>query len=92
MQPLPQGQDCQQALVPALIVHLASQQRPRWMRHRRTAVTTLASMPLDAMFNSGELVVVTDGILAGTEAHYQTADADRRAFILLEILSKSASK
>jgi transcriptional antiterminator RfaH len=45
------------------------------------------AMPLDAMFHSGDSVVVTDGLFAGIKAIYQTADADRRAFILLEILS-----
>ncbi len=49
------------------------------------------SMPLDAMFQSGDSVVITDGPFAGIEAIYQTADADRRAFILLEILSKPVS-
>jgi len=49
------------------------------------------AMPLDTMFHSGDSVVVTDGPFAGVEAIYQTADADRRAFILLEILSKPVS-
>jgi transcriptional antiterminator RfaH len=49
------------------------------------------AMPLGSMFQSGELVVITDGPFAGIEAIYQTADADRRAFILLEILSKPVS-
>jgi transcriptional antiterminator RfaH len=49
------------------------------------------AMPLDAMFHSGDSVVVADGPFAGIEAIYQTADADRRAFILLEILSKPVS-
>jgi transcriptional antiterminator RfaH len=48
-------------------------------------------MPLDAMFHSGDSVVITDGPFTGIEAIYQTADADRRAFILLEILSKPVS-
>ena len=48
-------------------------------------------MPMNAMFHSGDPVVVTDGPFAGIEAIYQTADADRRAFILLEILSKPVS-
>lgn len=46
------------------------------------------SLPTEAMFQSGDSVVITDGPFAGIEAIYQTADADRRAFILLEILSK----
>jgi transcriptional antiterminator RfaH len=49
------------------------------------------AMPMDAMFHSGDSVVITDGPFAGIEAIYQTADADRRAFILLEILSKPVS-
>jgi transcriptional antiterminator RfaH len=49
------------------------------------------AMPLDAMFQSGDSVVITDGPFAGIEAIYQTADAERRAFILLEILSKPVS-
>jgi transcriptional antiterminator RfaH len=48
-------------------------------------------MPLDAMFHSGDSVIITDGPFAGIEAIYQTADADLRAFILLEILSKPVS-
>ena len=48
-------------------------------------------MLLDAMFQSGDSVVITDGPFAGIEAIYQTADAERRAFILLEILSKPVS-
>jgi pectin methylesterase-like acyl-CoA thioesterase len=36
-------------------------------------------------------VIITDGPFAGIEAIYQTADAERRAFILLEILSKPVS-
>jgi transcription elongation factor/antiterminator RfaH len=49
------------------------------------------ALPLDAMFHSGDSVVITDGPFVGIEAIYQTADADRRAFILLEILSKPVS-
>jgi transcriptional antiterminator RfaH len=49
------------------------------------------AMTLDAMFHSGDAVIITDGPFAGIEAIYQTADADRRAFILLEILSKPVS-
>ena len=46
------------------------------------------AMPTEAMFHSGDSVVITDGPFAGIEAIYQTADAERRAFILLEILAK----
>jgi transcriptional antiterminator RfaH len=49
------------------------------------------AMPLDAMFHSGDSVIITDGPFAGIEAIYQTADAERRAFILLEILSQPVS-
>lgn len=49
------------------------------------------TMPLDPMFHSGDSVIITDGPFAGIEAIYQTADAERRAFILLEILSKPVS-
>jgi transcriptional antiterminator RfaH len=47
--------------------------------------------PAEAMFASGDSVVITDGPFAGIEAIYQTADAERRAFILLDILSKPVS-
>jgi transcriptional antiterminator RfaH len=43
------------------------------------------------MFHSGDSVVIADGPFAGIEAIYQTADAERRAFILLEILAKPVS-
>ena len=46
------------------------------------------AMPTEAMFHRGDSVIITDGPFAGIEAIYQTADADRRAFILLDILSK----
>jgi transcriptional antiterminator RfaH len=46
------------------------------------------ALPTEAMFHSGDSVVIADGPFAGIEAIYKTADAERRAFILLEILSK----
>lgn len=49
------------------------------------------TLPTAAMFQSGDSVVITDGPFAGIEAIYQTADAERRAFILLEILAKPVS-
>ena len=49
------------------------------------------TLPTEAMFHSGDSVVITDGPFAGIEAIYQTADAERRAFILLEILAKPVS-
>ena len=55
------------------------------LRHREV------ESPTERMFKPGETVVITDGPFAGIEAIYQTADAERRAFILLEILSKPVS-
>ena len=49
------------------------------------------AMPTEAMFHRGDSVVIADGPFAGIEAIYQTADAERRAFILLEILAKPVS-
>lgn len=48
-------------------------------------------LPTGAMFHRGDSVVITDGPFAGIEAIYQTSDAERRAFILLEILAKPVS-
>jgi transcriptional antiterminator RfaH len=48
-------------------------------------------LPPEAMFHSGDAVVIADGPFAGIEAIYQTVDAERRAFILLEILAKPVS-
>ena len=53
-----------------------------WLRQREM------ERPTEAMFKPGEAVVITDGPFAGIEAIFQTADAERRAMILLEILSK----
>ena len=49
------------------------------------------ALPTEAMFHSGDSVVIADGPFAGIEAIYQTVDAERRAFILLEILAKPVS-
>ncbi|MFN7834982.1 MAG: transcription/translation regulatory transformer protein RfaH [Burkholderiaceae bacterium] len=49
------------------------------------------ALPTEAMFHNGDSVVIADGPFAGIEAIYQTADAARRAFILLEILAKPVS-
>lgn len=46
------------------------------------------AQPLQTLFQPGDAVVVTDGPFAGIEAIYQTADAERRSLILLEILSR----
>ena len=48
-------------------------------------------LPTEAMFHSGDSVLIADGPFAGIEAIYQTTDAERRAFILLEILAKPVS-
>lgn len=48
-------------------------------------------LPTEAMFQTGDSVVIADGPFAGIEAIFQTADAERRAFILLEILAKPVS-
>lgn len=53
-----------------------------WLRQREM------ERPTEAMFKPGDAVVITDGPFAGIEAIFQTADAERRAMILLEILSK----
>ena len=49
------------------------------------------ALPAEAMFHHGDSVVITDGPFAGIEAIYQTSEAERRAFILLEILAKPVS-
>lgn len=46
------------------------------------------SLPTESMFNSGDTVVILEGPFAGLQAIYQTADAERRALILLDFLSK----
>jgi transcriptional antiterminator RfaH len=48
------------------------------------------TMPTEAIFDVGDAVVITDGPFAGIEAIFQMVDADRRAFVLLEILSRPA--
>ena len=42
----------------------------------------------ERLFQAGEKVVVTDGPFAGIEAIFKTADAESRAMILLDMLSK----
>lgn len=49
------------------------------------------ALPTEAMFQTSDSVVIADGPFAGIEAIYQTADAEGRAFILLEILAKPVS-
>lgn len=43
--------------------------------------------PPQMMFKPGDSVVIIEGPFAGIEAIYQTTDAERRAHILLELLS-----
>jgi transcriptional antiterminator RfaH len=43
--------------------------------------------PLQMMFEPGQSVTIVEGPFAGIEAIYQTTDAERRAHILLELLS-----
>ena len=42
----------------------------------------------EQLFKAGGKVLVTDGPFAGIEAIYQTANAESRSMILLEMLSK----
>jgi transcriptional antiterminator RfaH len=41
-----------------------------------------------ALFAAGDKVIVTEGAFAGLEAIYQTADAECRSMILLNLLNK----
>lgn len=41
-----------------------------------------------ALFATGDKVIITDGLFAGIEAIYQTSDAERRSMILLSMLNK----
>jgi transcriptional antiterminator RfaH len=41
-----------------------------------------------ALFSVGDKVIVTEGVFAGLEAIYQTADAESRSMILLNLLNK----
>jgi transcriptional antiterminator RfaH len=43
----------------------------------------------EALFSSGDHVVITEGAFAGLEAIYQMNDAEGRAMVLLDLLSKS---
>jgi transcriptional antiterminator RfaH len=47
--------------------------------------------PEKRLFQTGDKVIIKEGPFAGIEAIYQTTDAERRAMILLEILSKPTS-
>ncbi len=47
------------------------------------------SLPAERLFTPGQQVRVAEGPFAGIEAIYQTSDAEQRAMILIEILSKT---
>ena len=49
--------------------------------------TQIRSTP-QALFQPGQKVAITDGPFAGIEAVYQMADGERRAMILIELMSK----
>ena len=49
------------------------------------------ALPTEALFNSGDTVVVTQGPFAGLEAVYQMTDAQQRAMVLLHILSQQVA-
>lgn len=53
-----------------------------WLRQREGA------HPTQTLFQPGDTVLIIGGPLAGAEAIFQTADAERRAMILLDILSR----
>jgi transcriptional antiterminator RfaH len=49
------------------------------------------ALPPEPIFHNGEVVVINEGPFSGIEAIYQLLDAERRALILLEILTKPVS-
>lgn len=49
---------------------------------------TLLTNEPQKLFSPGERVVITDGPFAGLEAVYQMEDGERRAMVLIELLSK----
>ena len=57
-------------------------------------IDTLRQRPADLsaepqrLFNAGERVIITEGPFAGLEAVYQMTDGERRAMVLIELLSK----
>jgi transcriptional antiterminator RfaH len=51
--------------------------------------TREAARPTTVLFHPGDTVVVTAGPFSGIEAIYQTADAEQRSMILLNLLSKN---
>jgi transcriptional antiterminator RfaH len=47
------------------------------------------AIPVRELFQPGDAVTITAGPFAGLDAIYQTSNAERRAMILIEILSKT---
>ncbi len=47
------------------------------------------AIPTRELFQPGDAVIITAGPFAGLDAVYQTSDAERRAMILIELLSKT---
>jgi transcriptional antiterminator RfaH len=47
------------------------------------------AIPVKELFQPGDAVTITAGPFAGLDAIYQTSNAERRAMILIEILSKT---
>ena len=47
------------------------------------------SIPARELFQAGDAVTITTGPFAGLDAIYQTSNAERRAVILIELLSKT---
>ena len=47
--------------------------------------------PTQALFTPGDSVVIQSGPLAGIEAVYQMPQAEQRALVLIEILSRRVS-
>lgn len=50
-----------------------------------------AEQPVEALFHTGDVVIIADGPFAGLEAVFRTTDAEQRSIILLELLSKQVS-
>ncbi len=47
-----------------------------------------AAQQVSALFDPGDIVIITEGPFAGLEAIYRTQDAEQRATILLQILNR----
>lgn len=54
------------------------------LRQRHTEISTEPQR----LFNPGDRVLIADGPFAGLEAVYQMTDGERRAMVLIELLSK----